>query len=81
MTENSNSSDDNGAGEIAMTQTCSGGLGMACTGRGRGVACYEIPKVLMHSTNPGHLVPRVALPTNIPPLQVADRYAAGRRHD
>ena len=42
---------------------------------------YEYRKVLMHSTNPDHLVPRVASPTNVPPLQIADRYAAGRRHD
>jgi hypothetical protein len=27
------------------------------------------------------LVPRVASPTNVPALQIADRYAAGRRHD
>jgi hypothetical protein len=36
---------------------------------------------VMHSNNSHHLVSSAPSPTNIPPLQVADRYAAGRRHD
>jgi hypothetical protein len=35
--------------------------------------CYVVG-----ATNPGHLVPSVPSPTNVPPLQIADRYAAGR---
>jgi hypothetical protein len=42
---------------------------------------YEYRKVVMHSNNSHHLVSSAPSPTNIPPLQVADRYAAGRRHD
>ncbi len=30
-------------------------------------------------TNPDHLVPRPPAPTNVPPLRIATRYAAGRR--
>ena len=30
------------------------------------------------TTNPGHLIPRGPSPTNVPPLRIADRYAAGR---
>lgn len=30
------------------------------------------------STNPDHLVPSAPSPTNVPPLQIAARYAAGR---
>ena len=41
---------------------------------------YEYRKRLTHSTNPDHLVPGVPSPTNVPPLRVADRYAAGRKH-
>ena len=39
---------------------------------------YEYQKVLMHSTNPDHLVPSTPSLTDIPPLQVAPRY---RRDD
>jgi hypothetical protein len=35
--------------------------------------CY-----VLGATNPGHLVPSVPSPTNVPPLRIADRYAAGR---
>jgi hypothetical protein len=39
---------------------------------------YEYRKVLMHSTNPDHLVPSTPSLTDVPPLQVARRY---RRDD
>ncbi len=39
---------------------------------------YAYRKCLTHSTNPDHLVSSVASPTNVPPLRIADRYAAGR---
>jgi hypothetical protein len=81
MTENSNSNDDYGAGQTAMTDDLFGwpgdGLHWAWQRCGR----YKYQKVLVHSTSPDHLVPRVASPTNVPPVQIADRYAAGRRHD
>jgi hypothetical protein len=41
---------------------------------------YEYRKCLMHTTNPDHLVPSVPSPTNVPPLRIADRYVAGRKH-
>ena len=41
---------------------------------------YEYRPVLMRSTNPDHLVPSAPSPTNVPPLRIADRYAAGRKH-
>jgi hypothetical protein len=40
---------------------------------------YEYRKCLTHSTNPKHVVSSVPSPTNVPPLRVADRYAAGRK--
>jgi len=40
---------------------------------------YDYRKCLTHSTNPDHLVPSVASPTNVPLLQIADRYADGRK--
>ena len=39
---------------------------------------YEYRKVLTHSTNPDHLVPSVPSPTNVPPLRITGRYAAGK---
>jgi hypothetical protein len=39
---------------------------------------YEYRKCLTHSTNPDHLVPSVSFPTNVQPLGIAARYAAGR---
>jgi hypothetical protein len=42
---------------------------------------YTYRTVVVHATNPDHLVPSAPSPTNVPPLQIADRYAAGRRHD
>ena len=39
---------------------------------------YDYRKCLTHSTNPDHLVPSVPSPTNVSPLQIAGRYAAGR---
>lgn len=41
---------------------------------------YEYLKCLTHSTNPDHLLPSVPSPTNVTPLRIADRYAAGRKH-
>jgi hypothetical protein len=40
--------------------------------------CYAYRKCLTHLTNPDHLVPRRPSPTNVPPLRIAARYAAGR---
>jgi hypothetical protein len=81
MTENSNSNDDNGAGQIAMTDDLFGWPGDGVHWTWQRCGRYEYRKVRVHSTNPDHLVPRAASPTNVPPLQIADRYAAGRRHD
>ena len=39
---------------------------------------YKYQKVLVHTTNPDHLVPSTPSLTDIPPLQVAPRY---RRDD
>jgi hypothetical protein len=39
---------------------------------------YEYRKCLTHSTNPDHLLPRQPSPTNVPPLRMSGRYAAGR---
>jgi hypothetical protein len=39
---------------------------------------YEYRKVLVHTTNPDHLVPSTPSLTDIPPLHVAPRY---RRDD
>jgi hypothetical protein len=41
---------------------------------------YDYRKCLTHSTNPDHLVAGVPSPTNMPPLRIADRYVAGRKH-
>jgi hypothetical protein len=81
MTVNSNSNDDNGANRAAMTDDLFGWPGDGLHWTWQRCGRYRYQKVLVHSTNPDHLVPRVASPTNIPPLQIADRYAAGRRHD
>lgn len=40
---------------------------------------YAYRKCLTHTTNPDHLVPSVPSPTNVGPLRVAGRYAAGRK--
>jgi hypothetical protein len=42
---------------------------------------YTYRTVVVHTTNPDHLVPSAPSRTNVPPLRIADRYAAGRRHD
>jgi hypothetical protein len=39
---------------------------------------YKYQKLLVHTTNPDHLVPSTPSPTDVPPLQVAPRY---RRDD
>jgi hypothetical protein len=41
---------------------------------------YAYQRVLMHSTNPDHLVPSPPSLTDIPPLRAADGYAGGRPH-
>jgi hypothetical protein len=41
---------------------------------------YEYRKCLMHLTNPDHLVASVPSPTVVPPLRIAARYVAGRKH-
>jgi hypothetical protein len=41
---------------------------------------YEYRKCLMHLTNPDHLIPRGPSPTDVSPLRIAARYAAGRKH-
>ena len=60
MTENSNSNNDNGAGQIAATDDLFGwprnGVHWAWQRCGR----YEYRKVLIHTTNPDHLVPSAA---------------------
>ena len=39
---------------------------------------YEYRKCLTHVTNPDHLVGNAPLPTDVLPLRIATRYAAGR---
>ena len=39
---------------------------------------YKYQRLLVHTTNPGHLVPSTPSLTDIPPLQVVRRY---RRED
>lgn len=41
---------------------------------------YDYRKCLTHLTNPDHLVASVPSPTNLPPLRIAARYAAGPKH-
>jgi hypothetical protein len=42
---------------------------------------YTYRKVAAHTTNPDHVIPSAGAPSDTPPLQIADRYTAGRRHD
>ena len=72
MTENSNSNDDNGAGQIATTDDLFGLPGDGVHWAGQRCGRYEYRKVLMHSTNPDHLVPSTTSLTDIPPLRAAD---------
>jgi hypothetical protein len=78
MTEDSNSNDDNGAGQIAMTDDMFGWPGDGVHWAWQRCGRYKYRKVLMHSTNPGHLGPDQPSLTDIPPLQVVRRY---RRDD
>jgi hypothetical protein len=41
---------------------------------------YNYRKCLTHLTNPDHLVASVPSPTNLPPMRIATRYVAGRKH-
>ena len=78
MTENAHSNDDNGANQAAMTDDLFGwpsdGLHWTWQRCGR----YKYQKVLVHSTNPDHLVPSAARGSG-GFLRVAARYAAGRK--
>jgi hypothetical protein len=78
MTENTHSNDDNGANQAAMTEDLFGlpGDGLHWTWQRCGRFKYQ--KVLVHSTNPAHLVPSTPSLTDIPPLRAADGYAGGR---
>src|SRR4051794_6322207 len=67
MTENSNSNDDNGAGQIAMTDDLFGWRGDGVHWAWQRCGRYEYRKVLMHSTNPDHLVPSSPSPTALDP--------------
>ena len=76
MTENTHSINHDGANQAVMADDLFGwpgdGLHWAWQRCGR----YEYRKVLMHSTNPDHLVP--SRPPCGPPLRIAAEYAAGR---
>src|SRR3954462_8168595 len=78
MTENSKSNDDNGAGQIAMTDDLFGWPGDGLHWAWQRCGGYEYRKVLMHSTNPDHLVPSAARGSG-GFLRVTARYAAGRK--
>jgi hypothetical protein len=41
---------------------------------------YNYRKCLLHLTNPDHLLASVPSPTSAPPLRIAARYEAGRKH-
>src|SRR5882757_3191443 len=78
MIANSNSNDDTGADQIAMTDDL-----FVLTGDGvhwtwQRCGRYEYRKVRVHSTNPDHLVPS-AVRGSGGFLRVAARYAAGRK--
>jgi hypothetical protein len=78
MTENSNSNDDNCGGQIAMTDDLFGWPGDGVHWTWQRCGRYEYRKVLVHSTNPDHLVPNVARGSG-GVLRVAAWYAAGRK--
>jgi len=78
MTANSNSNDDNGAGQIAMADDLFGWPGDGVHWTWQRCGRYKYQKVLMHSTNPDHLAASTPSLTDIPPLQVTPRY---RRDD
>lgn len=40
---------------------------------------YKYRRYLTHLSNPDHLVPSAPAPTDMPPLRISERYAAGRR--
>jgi hypothetical protein len=39
---------------------------------------YAYRKVLVHTTNPDHLVPSASTPSGRPRLRIVERYTAGR---
>jgi hypothetical protein len=39
---------------------------------------YKYQKLLVHTTNPGHLAASTPSLTDVPPLRAADGYAGGR---
>jgi hypothetical protein len=75
MTENSTSNDENCAGQIAKTDDLFGWPGDGVHWAWQRCGRYEYRKVLMHSTNPDHLVLSAASPTNVPPLQRSSPWA------
>jgi len=76
MTANTQSNDDNAANQAAMTDDLLGWPGHGLHWAWQRCGRYKYQKVLMHSTNPDHLVP--SRPPNGPPLRIAAEYAAGR---
>jgi hypothetical protein len=76
MTVNTHSNDDNGAIQAAMTDDLFGwpGDGLHWTWQRCGRSEYQ--KVLVHSTNPDHLVP--SGPPSGPLLRIDTGYPAGR---
>ena len=78
MTENSNSNDDNGAGQIAMTDDLFGWPGDGVHWTWQRCGRYKYQKVLVPTTNPDHLVPSAARGSG-GILRVAARHAAGRK--
>jgi hypothetical protein len=77
MTENAHSNDDNGAGQIAITDDLFGLPGDGLHWTWQRCGRYKYQKVLVHSTNADHLVPSVARGSG-GFLRVAARYAGGR---
>jgi hypothetical protein len=53
-------------------------MAIKCTWTSQRCGRYKYQKVLVHSTNPDHLIPRKPSPMNVPPLRAADGYAGGR---
>ena len=71
MTEKSNSNDDNGAGQTAMTDDLFGWPGDGVHWAWQRCGRYKYQKVLVHSTNPDQLVPRRGVADECP--AAADR--------
>jgi hypothetical protein len=78
MTETTHSNDDNGANRVAWTDDLFGWPGDGLHWTWQRCGRYDYQKVLVHTTNPDHLVPSAPSPRNVPPLRIAARYATGR---